>query len=265
MSVIDAERMGFFSNPKVDHFNDATGNSTRNNARKLREEACRVAEYRSPPPPPPAVGTEMSLYISGPQWICPGETVQLKGTLVTNYPAPFTFIWSTSLDYGQSWQVAKTVLSTTATTDFLTVYPPMPVGAQVFIRLEAGTVSGVHKIANHSVQTLDPSEPHSTCPHSSDPNPNPDSLEPNVFRVSPNPISSGYLEVTFDLPEVQNLASLELLSNDGRLIKTLIQSGPRERSGSAYLKIPDYLPSGIYQLRLKLDKSVMVRRIAVVR
>ncbi len=258
------KRMGFFSNPDVKHRGKKTGSGTSNNARKLREEACRVSEYRSIPQPP-GTGTQMTLLISGPQVICPNEPIVVKGTLVTDYPPPYTFIWSTSLNYGQTWQVQKTVQSTTAKTDIFTTYPAMPVGEQVFIRLEAGTVAGLHKIASHAVQTLNPAEPHTVCPHSFEPNGQSEDTETRVFRAYPNPTISGDFETVFSLPKAQDCSSLDLFSNDGRFIQNLIGSGALEKTEVRYFSLPSFLPPGVYQLRLKLDKSVVVQRIVLVR
>jgi Secretion system C-terminal sorting domain len=160
--------------------------------------------------------------------------------------------------------LAKTVTSTTATNDFFTTNCAPQIGDKIFIQLEAGEVNGLHKFTTFNVQTSD-QYPSDVCDHSSAPLPQKFDPTKGAFEVFPNPVNSSKITVAFNFSEAQNGATLDLISMDGRVLKTLFAAEKIEKVGEQIFQLPKNLPAGIYLLRLRLADNVITKRIEVLR
>lgn len=131
MSICDTGKERYiehFSNPDEKFKNKETGiDGTNNNARRLKEEACRVADYVTPPPVP-------SLYILGRTTVCAEETYTYVADN-ENIPSPFTYAWRLSSD-GFNWG------NPLSTTSLLQLTVPNDAGATYHIQLTITDVDG---------------------------------------------------------------------------------------------------------------------------
>ena len=116
-----------FSTPKIKWKNKRTGTSDKNdNARKLEEEACRVANY--------VYGESPNVSINGPMQGCPNDVVTF-GAVITGTPPPFAYEWRISYDgfnFGGVVSTSSTVSVTLGST----------IGSYVYVKLTAGNVNG---------------------------------------------------------------------------------------------------------------------------
>lgn len=133
-------RIPYYSNPDVKYKTRKLGTEDTNyNARVLRDEACRVADYVDDPPQDPFVAIDGALFACAD-----GSTNTCLTAEFHSITGPYVYQWQKSTD-GVNW---GNVVSTQAT-----YCPSVPTvdGAVVFLRLTAGTVNGPSFIAYHDI------------------------------------------------------------------------------------------------------------------
>ncbi len=128
-----------YSNPYISHSGKATGRTNKNdNARTLREAACRIASY--------VVSNEVQVFVKGPSMACIGSSVILQALMANEPSGPFTYYWESSYD-GFTWFGGSTG-------GFYTVSMPTIPGRRIFVRLTVtGPGGGNVWVAWHEITT----------------------------------------------------------------------------------------------------------------
>lgn len=118
-----------YSNPHIRYSNKPTGRVNKNdNARTLRDAACRIASY--------VVSNEVQVFVKGPGTACTGSSVILQALMANEPSGPFTYYWETSYD-GFTWFGGSTG-------GFYTVSMPATPGRRIFVRLTVTGPGGLH-------------------------------------------------------------------------------------------------------------------------
>lgn len=134
----ERQKIPHYSNPNVKYKGKKTGTgSTNDNAKVLRDAACRVGSY--------VLTDNPSVWISGFNRMCPGE-INFLGGVVEGVPGPYSYEWYVS-DDGFDWG------SSVSTAGGIEIVMPAQPGDKVFIKLIAGNVSGPMMTAYKSVKS----------------------------------------------------------------------------------------------------------------
>ncbi len=167
-------RIQNFSNPEVRFKKRRTGRADRNdNARVLREEACRVANYITTENP--------SVFIAGPNEGCQGDVITFSA-IVVGVPHPLVFEWRTSSD-GFNWGPIQ------STTNTLTLTLPNTIGEVVHIQLVAGNANGPQNAAFTSIEVVDDELVCFRSNAQGGSSPNPQQTTSPAVSIFPNPAS----------------------------------------------------------------------------
>lgn len=215
-------RIGVFSNPDVKHFNKPTGTAERNNnAKTLRDAACRVANY---------VNTELPfVIIEGPKYGCPDETAYVLG-VITDVPEPYQYSWQTTTD-GITWSAPTVVVGNGG----FSVPMPSEPGKIIIIKLTAGNINGPMRTAYHTIESNNTTI---ICQRQNIQKEY--YLHSGAFTISPNP--SNHLIQVHHTGKCN--AKIQIYDTFGRLIKDMDQQFD---NNSITIDLREnHLPSGMY-------------------
>jgi hypothetical protein len=252
------KRIPHFSNPDVEYRGRPTGlNSTssgiieRNNAKKLREQACIVGDFRS--------SNDLRAIIYGDSHWCIslGIPIQLVAQASGGGSGPYTYLWQISSD-GINYN--PTPLSTM---DNATVPVPTPfeVGVVVFIKLVVISGTGQMYVTYWDIPVLPLESP--DCDGDGErPALNTAANEKGAeFSINPNPADS-HVSILIPNTQPQDDYSFELVSVLGNFYGLhTFTLNPEDRSG--FDLNTSHLPDGAYLIRIRSKGLYETRKLII--
>jgi hypothetical protein len=233
-----------YSNPDVKFKNRKTGDDTHNNAKVLRDAACRIANN--------VISNEVTISILGKHTVCPFQELHVEAQLsiiagddvLNNY----IYKWESSYDWINWFDVVTGPAGNNFAFGHYSVDAPENLGQVIHIRLTVTTPSGAAFTTIHNVSTQDSPD----CGHHPLGGGRPanersvSNLKEGGFWVFPNPNKG---EITIHLENIKDSSiELSIFNSFGQIVKAF----PNFNGNEDIIEFPmdiKMLPSGTYYVR----------------
>ena len=232
-------RILYFSNPDVKYAGKRTGKQgTNNNAKILRNAACRIANYD--------VSENPIFSLNYPDKACPDFGVNITLDMYGPVPQPWQCTWQQSYD-GFNWSVPE-INNCSA---YNALMPPLA-GSRLYVRVTGGNINGP-MLTKHIDILADVSE--TNCPRQDVNKVQKKNmyLNSDVFVLYPNPAEN---ELILGYPQglTDDVIFLRIYSSQGVLVRqhTLI---PSEFGGEEFIRL-EGLPQSTYSLIIQTSSGV---------
>jgi len=258
-----------YSNPDIEYKNKKTGTTSTNDvARKFREEASVVENFRPYTPP-------LSVYISGPTDGHNNEAYTWTA-YVSGGVLPYAYVWHYSLDGYNYTGTLETSSSITA---------PLPLDNDLFLRVTVTSSDGQTAVEYYTIINLDAefaNQIYTEQPLLKSVTDTIDVISINTHNVMSNNSESKLEGLSFEIPlkisifpnpiteistisyyvNSDNIVSLNILDINGRIIKALVSGKQVKGQYNININVND-LTSGTYFCQLICDNKKITQKLIV--